>query len=466
MDLTLLLFLHIFKLFDSSEIVIPFYSRLSEIPKNQTPQEFIYSLTYNELYTKVKIGTPPQVFDFLIDFENYNTFVIKCESVEKKYPRFIDNNSSTFEKLGGKIYFSANEFTMAENSSDIVTIGETLNNFNYTFLHAKNIKIDYKTKYPGIIGLNVVPNQYIFHYESGLVHQLKSKNMIKNYLFTLSFNENDFNGNIIIGKNIYEDYPKENFTSDYCLITRDYNYYWGWHYLTSYLNSEILNITDISIRPELGVIMLNICYKDFFKKKFFEEKLNEGKCHEISIKYNYYYCDKDVNIDIGELNFEIKRSGLKFSLNSKDLFIEYNNKLYFLIVFGIYVDKKEAKLGYPFLKKYDIIFNIDNRHLGFYNFKIKYEYKKESEIENGKNENNNCEENKKQIQTDESNNNEKNEGKIENNENNRNYNFDTTKIIFIILIVFLILIVIYVIFTIFRKYERKRKGKLYDELFL
>ena len=80
MEFTLLLFLHIFNLFVSSEIVIPFYSKLSEIPKNQTPQEFIQSLTSNELYSKVKIGTPPQEFDFLIDFENYNTFVINYSS--------------------------------------------------------------------------------------------------------------------------------------------------------------------------------------------------------------------------------------------------------------------------------------------------------------------------------------------------------------------------------------------------
>ena len=39
------------------------------------------------------------------------------------------------------------------------------------------------------------------------------------------------------------------------------------------------------------------------------------------------------------------------------------------------MDKKEAKLGYPFLKKFDLIFNLDNRHLGSYNFKIKYDYK-------------------------------------------------------------------------------------------
>ena len=141
MEFTLLLFLHIFNLFVSSEIVIPFYSKLSEIPPELTPRDFMKYLTSNELYTKVKIGTPPQELDFLLDFENYNTYVIKYESVEKRYPRFNDNNSSTFEKLGGKVYFSANEFTMAENSSDIVSIGETLKNFNYTFLQASNIKI-------------------------------------------------------------------------------------------------------------------------------------------------------------------------------------------------------------------------------------------------------------------------------------------------------------------------------------
>ena len=360
--LILVTFLFLFKFFNSSEIVIPFYSKLSEIPPDLTPRDFMNYLTSNELYTKVKIGTPPQEFDFLIDFENYNTYVINDEKSRPKVPRFHDNISSTFKHLSSKLYFSDSDFYFALNSSDIVTIGETLKNFNYTFLQALSMRETNKLKYPGIIGFNVIQNSDPFHRESGLIYQLKSKNMINNYLFTLSFNENDFNGNIIIGKNIYEDYPKENFTSDYCLITRDYNYYWGWHYVTSYLNSEILNITDISIRPELGVIILNIHYKNFFKKKFFEEKLKEGKCQEISIKYTYYFCDKDVNIDIGELNFEIKTSRLKFSLNSKDLFMEYNDKKFFLIVFGIYVDKKEAKIGYPFLKKYDIIFNIDNRH--------------------------------------------------------------------------------------------------------
>ena len=64
---------------------------------------------------------------------------------------------------------------------------DTLKNYNLSFLHAINIRIDSTTSYPGVIGFNVVPNQNPFHYESGLINQLKSKGITHNYLFTLSF---------------------------------------------------------------------------------------------------------------------------------------------------------------------------------------------------------------------------------------------------------------------------------------
>ena len=50
-------------LINNSEIIIPFTSTLSEIPKNLTPFQFMYSLFNNELYYKVKVGTPPQDLD-------------------------------------------------------------------------------------------------------------------------------------------------------------------------------------------------------------------------------------------------------------------------------------------------------------------------------------------------------------------------------------------------------------------
>ena len=145
--------------------------------------------------------------------------------------------------------------------------------------------------------------------------------------------------------------------------------------------------------------------------------------------------------------------------------MEYNNKLYLLIVFDNRIDKKTVYLGYPFLRKYDMIFDIDKRHVGFYNFKIKYEYKKESETEE-KNENENNKENKGIEKTDIIDNGEKNEETIQNNENDKNENNTTTKIIFSLLLVFFIILVIYCIFTVFRKCERQRKGKIFEELFL
>ena len=129
----ILIFLCILKLFYSSEIVIPFYSKLSEIPKNETPINFLNYLTTNELYIKIKIVTPNQELNFLVDFENYNTYVIKDQSYGNRYIRFLHNISSTFTSYGNRIFCRESDFAYAINSTDIVTIGETLNNIIILF---------------------------------------------------------------------------------------------------------------------------------------------------------------------------------------------------------------------------------------------------------------------------------------------------------------------------------------------
>ena len=255
---------------------------------------------------------------------------------------------------------------------------------------------------------------------------------------------------------------EKKFFSDYCLITPIYDYFWGWNNLEVHLNSDLLDIKHVQVKPELGVIIINSSYKEMFKK-FFKEKINEEKCYEI---YGGFYCDKDVDINIGELKFEMKRKEMKVSLCSKEVFIEYNNKLFFLIKFDSKVLVDDAKLGYPFLKKYDMIFDSDSRHMGFYNFKIKYEYKKE---EKEKDENNKNEENKREEKNDKNDNNkiidEKNNSneKMEKNKNDENI---TKKVIFFLLLIFFAILIIYCVFTIFRRCERKRKGKIFEELFL
>ena len=74
---------------------------------------------------------------------------------------------------------------------------------------------------------------------------------------------------------VYEEYQIheiEEFSSEYCYVSNEYKYYWGWQHLITYLNSDLLDIKDALIKPELGAIIINSNYKDIFKKNFLEIK--------------------------------------------------------------------------------------------------------------------------------------------------------------------------------------------------
>ena len=58
-----------------------------------------------------------------------------------------------------------------------------------------------------------------------------------------------------------------------------------------------------------------------------------------------------------------------FELSYEDLFISIGDYTYFLIIFrkeGLYQSNQTWKLGIPFLKKHQIIFNSDTKRVGYY----------------------------------------------------------------------------------------------------
>ena len=432
-----ILILLILKIIKNSEIIIPFSSFLSENPKNLTPPDFMKSLLKNELYTNIQIGTPPQNIDIIIDFNNYHSYLIKDNKNDhKSYKRYYYNKSSTFRSSGHSDYFYFADFTHAMKSSDIITIKGQISNFNLTFLQVIYSNAQTKIQHPGIIGFGVVPNGEPFHKDAGLIYQLKANNLTNNSLYTLVFNNNNFNGKIVIEKNIYEEYSINDFKSDYTLTTLDYTFFWGWNFMNSKFNSKSLKIKNIYLKPELGVVLVHENIKKILKEKFFDEKIAEKKCYEGYYVYSFFYCDKDVRIDIGEFTFELKKVNLQFSLNSDDLILEYNDKIYFLMGFGN-IPIEEAHLGYPFFRKYDVIFNQDSRHVGFYCFKI------------GKN--------KKEIKGDLP---REKDDLLGNDEKEKNIVF---KVILLCLLIISFVFLLYFIFYIYRKIKRKTKGKLIEE---
>ena len=116
--------------------------------------------------------------------------------------------------------------------------------------------------------------------------------------------------------------------------------------------------------------------------------------------------------------------------------MQYNNKTFLLIGFSPTILKDEVHLGYPFFRKYDVIFDQNKRTLSFYDFKIG---KKKKEIEP--------------------------EEKKSNDDNNKTSgNNPILKIIVIVLltIIFLLLILL-LAFYIFRNIKRKEKSQLLEE---
>ena len=57
---------------------------------------------------------------------------------------------------------------------------------------------------------------------------------------------------------------------------------------------------------------------------------------------------------------------LTFEFDSKELFIEYNNKKYFIVVFPEDLTFSTFIMGKPIFQKYDFIFNKESKKIGVY----------------------------------------------------------------------------------------------------
>ena len=90
------------------------------------------------------------------------------------------------------------------NSSDKITIGKYLKNYDLEFLLIKQENSNTKITFAGSLGFKVVDIGEPTALTAGLIYKLNQKKLIDNHKFTLIFNkDNNYEGKMIIGKNIY-----------------------------------------------------------------------------------------------------------------------------------------------------------------------------------------------------------------------------------------------------------------------
>ena len=252
----------------------------------------------------------------------------------------------------------------------------------------------------GIIGLQILSNSYISNLD--FIKALKLTNYTDSYFFHFYFENtkkngyatNDNKGYFLVGEQL-TDNKTEAGKIEYinCVNLKYRRLAWGMefsHIYSKYKDNnleEITNITNISeIIATFPYIKGVHKYFEYINRTFFDELINKNICsiinfyrHDLYSNYTSYgyACDSNSKLFMDKLNnkfpdliFYNRDFNRNFTLTKNDLFA-YNTidnsdtNLYFLIVDGI-DDEERWILGIPFLKKYIISYDYDNKKIGYY----------------------------------------------------------------------------------------------------
>lgn len=118
--------------------------------------------------------------------------------------------------------------------------------------------------------------------------------------------------------------------------------------------------------PEPNAIYASSAFVDKIIKNYLREQINEHICERIySDGYLYVRCsinyDYEKDNRLKDITIIVNHFSLK--LSPKDLFVEHDDSIYFLIIHN--PEKKGWHFGYPFLRRYITIIDEEEHVIGF-----------------------------------------------------------------------------------------------------
>jgi len=384
-NITILLLLNIIYVFCDNKIIIP----LKTINNPDQSLNFIESLLQNQLYAEIKLGTPEQTIYLSISTETAD-FIIESNLINEKFYSF--NESSTYINTEKKLSFYHERYNLGYVFKDKFYFQNEMNNNLKTFNNVtfgcifdlseefiekeKKYFIDNnKNQISGVIGLQLSKS---YASTNNLLNSLSFVGAINRNIWSIIYynNNNEDIINLIIGENPFnteDDNPKR--VSAYS--GNGIDSYWYFLFNDIITGNTKLNEERIAeYSPQIGVIIGTDEYKEYINNNFFSKKENMCSSHTITINrktYSYFECEKLVYINNFEpLVFTHQELSYNFTLDKNDLFIDYNDKKYFLCIFlekeegGTYYSNKHWILGKPFVKKYNFVFDYNSKVILFY----------------------------------------------------------------------------------------------------
>ena len=411
-------------------------SDLRDINNYFNESTFIDLFLSNNIFISISMGTPPQKVDFMVD-QNEKCFSFEgneeLNNLQYKNNEYINYNIIT--PYNKKLWESSKQINKNEleeefylyqkinNNKEVILINDTT---LIRFLYKNN---DIGNTY-GKIGFNM--NNYEDISCPNFIKSLKNKNILQKFTYSFDF-YSLFDGYLYLG-------PEPHFYNIKSNINKEYQYvkmnsilskegYFQWELLFNKIiiknktnNNYSLNLNEKSVKIDfnLGLIIGTDEYQEIIEQNFFNLLIEKNFCEKNLVdnkngKYYVYSCNENLYQRIKrnfyttyydefpEIEFFHQDLENSLKLPKHELFKEINGMYYFLIIFE--VDKKNNvwKLGHPFLKQHQFIFDYDSKTIGYYDINI-YQTKEnknkkskdieEIKINNNTNENTNINNNK------------------------------------------------------------------------
>ena len=385
----------------SEPIILQFSTR------KYNDKNIMKNLINNDIYTYLYVGSNKQKIEMNIKSQKSSTFVLSESCPDNtKANKFNELNSVTYNATFIRKPYYSYEFKEATLSTDDFLLIQNNNKQieikDFTFMLANTMMNNYQEYMGGLIGLKLLTKddeELNMPEKSSFINQLKEKNIINSYVFALIYDD-EFNGKLYVG-DYFHSFNKSFSENDFFAMKAGNEKFKvkNWEINIEKMisgNNIVQKKTSLEIYYELGIIAASDSYRDYINNTFFKNYILNGLCHEkINFeniatfkKYTYIECDKkyfDIN-SFPKLSFFNSEIDMNFTLSPEELFYEYENKIYFLVIFPIYgIAVDYWLMGKIFVKKYNLFLDKDKRIIGLYKNYTKIEEEKELEITNNAN---------------------------------------------------------------------------------
>lgn len=358
----------------------------------KSKQEEVFSkFLQNNLYINLIIGSKKsEVKAYLI--QSKTELIIAGKNIKNhKYDETVSTTYNiTYEK---KISFDYSMFSEGYLSKENFIIfnsnNNELNTFYLDFVLGTKTSSTYSNIREAEVGLHLPLLESIPDYN--LITTLKKNNVTLSCNWYLDF-DNFEKGE---GKMIVDGFPhilnnkkynKENFVKANA-IDKSYTIFWGFKFSSiNYGNRNLGLSLDLRAHFEFdyGIISASTEVGELFESYFFGEYISQNICFKQKIGvygHYFFYCKKTEKFSIEKFEtiyFNCADLEIIFELNYQDLFYTDEENIYFLIEF--IKNTKVWTFGEMFLRKYYIVFNQEEKTVGYY---LNMEKEKKLDNKNG-----------------------------------------------------------------------------------